>query len=125
MDNMQTLNLRRRQDGNAYAYLVKRSARPRSDKALISWYLGPLNEETLAQMVEVVSELMIGVHQRENVGNKIRCPVCGTPVSKLGIEEVVASRLFERLKKMEERNEDVYHSEEYETLKLIAETLTK
>jgi hypothetical protein len=126
---MHTLNIRVVK-GKKYVYLVKRSKRPENPKSngrkLVDWYLGPVNDETLADLIEGASRLMLHLSEKKNVpGARIWCPVCKTPVSKLGIEEIVASRLFEKLKEMEETNEDVYQSEEYETLKLVAETLTK
>ena len=54
---------------------------------------------------------------------RIRCPKCNTPISCLSIETIVGQRLLKKVSEMKQRDEDVYNSEEYETLKLVAEKL--
>ena len=122
---MSALNIRTN-NGKDFAYLVKRKKKPIEDRnKVVSWYLGPVNEDTLEKLIEAVSQLMIHISSDDGAGNRVRCPMCRTPVSKLGIEDVVACKLFQRLEQMEKSNEDVFNAEEYETLKLVAETLTK
>lgn len=123
MYNMYSLNVRS-QNGRKFAYLVKR--RKRSGGAgseFMTWYLGPVNEETLAGLVETTSGLMAQMSRNEEDPRRMRCPICNTPVSRLGIEDVVAERLTERLKDMEKRDEDIYNSEEYATLRLVVNAL--
>lgn len=121
---MTTLSFRE-SNGRMYVYLVKRGSKlSRSPGKPISWYLGPMNEETLSDLVEVVSRLQLRIPSNES-GNRLCCPICHTPVSKLGIEGVVASRLLEKIKEMEMKDEDIYKVEEYETLKLVVQSLTK
>lgn len=90
----------------------------------MSWYLGPVNQETLEGLIEVVSEFRVRL-SREQPGSRVRCPVCDTPVSKMGLEDLVAKSLYERLDEMREKDEDVFKAEEYAILNRVADSLAR
>ncbi len=120
---MVSASFRKRPDGRIYAYLEKRRRIPASAEGeRLSWYLGPVNQETYESLVEVVSEFRIRL-SGEPPGSRIRCPVCDTPVSKMGLEDMVAKSLYDRLDEMKKRDEDVFKAEEYAILTRIADSL--
>ena len=122
---MVSVNFRNRADGRTYAYLVKRRKVPTSEEGeRLSWYLGPVNQETLEGLIEVVSEFRVRL-SREQPGSRVRCPVCDTPVSKMGLEDLVAKSLYERLDEMREKDEDVFKAEEYAILNRVADSLAR